>query len=533
MQPLIQKFGALLKKLGIKFWGFSVLYRALITLALLIVIGLSLHFTGTKREEAAVTKADRGVKVLSVAALEKETSPLPLLGTVTSRSEATIRTEGSGKLNMVYKGLGDYVDPGTVIAAFENSSERAGVLQAEGAYESALAGRDIASINRSSSDTSLTLAKTSALNVINAAYTTLDDAIRTKTDPAWRNPQTAEAKLSVTIPDAKLIINLEEERIALETLLRTRSVRNKALSESANLVAELDTVETEIKTVSDYLDDLSRGLNHGIADGNAAQSAIDSYKVNTGIARAAASGVLTAVTGSRTALALSLSANAVAEKNSSTKTDGATTASEGQLKSALGNLRAAEARLEKTIIRSPIQGTINSLSVHTGDFVPAFTQVAIVSNNGALEVIAYVTEDDAQVLMVGSKVAIEGVGVGVITRIAPALDPKTKKIEVRIGIMSGGAALVNGQSVQMEATRIEKAARSEDKVHIPLSALKITPNGAVVFTVNASSTLVAHKVKEGALLGENIEIAEGLTQDMVIVVDARGLKEGMSVTLTK
>jgi hypothetical protein len=38
-------------------------------------------------------------------------------------------------------------------------------------------------------------------------------------------------------------------------------------------------------------------------------------------------------------------------------------------------------------------------------------------------------------------------------------------------------------------------------------------------------------VKEGAILGEQIQILEGLTGSEVIVVDARGLKEGMTVTV--
>ena len=38
-------------------------------------------------------------------------------------------------MNVVYKKLGDYVNAGEVIAEFENSGERAQVLQAEGAYD--------------------------------------------------------------------------------------------------------------------------------------------------------------------------------------------------------------------------------------------------------------------------------------------------------------------------------------------------------------------------------------------------------------
>ncbi len=58
----------------------------------------------------------------------------------------------------------------------------------------------------------------------------------------------------------------------------------------------------------------------------------------------------------------------------------------------------------------------------------------------------------------------------------------------------------------------------------------MTPNGALVFSVQ-NGIAHEHKVTTGALFGENIEIKEGLTRDMIIALDARGLKEGISVTI--
>jgi hypothetical protein len=67
---------------------------------------------------------------------------------------------------------------------------------------------------------------------------------------------------------------------------------------------------------------------------------------------------------------------------------------------------------------------------------------------------------------------------------------------------------------------------------IPIAALKLTPQGGNVFTISTSSTLVAIPVKEGAILGEEIQILEGLTGSEVIVTDARGLKEGQIVEVS-
>jgi multidrug efflux pump subunit AcrA (membrane-fusion protein) len=541
MGTLFKTFVSWIKACSQKFQALS-LFKKIIIIAIIIALGFLLNSLNTKKEDTVEeVKKDRGVRVASVALLSENLSPISLLGTVTSRSEATIRAEGGGKLVAVYKKLGDYVQAGGVIAQFENSAERASVLQAEGAFDAANAGQDIAqtgsdiaNINNASADVSLEGAKTQSRNTITAAYSTLDDAIRTKTDSAFRNPQTREAHLIVTVADAKLIIKIDEERIAIESMLRAREERNRTLDAQNDLLGELSKIEDEARMVRDYLDDLSFAYSRSIVDNNASQAAIDGFKANTGIARSAVSGALTSIAQSRNALNASISANEIAEKNVIQGNTQSIVSGAAQIKSAQGNLDAAKARLEKTIMRSPISGTINSITIETGDFVAPFTEVAVVSNNSALELVASVTDEEARQLTVGDKVTIEGGAQGVITKVAPALDPKTKKIEVRIGILGSTTALINGQSVQVSALRTKiPAAKNIEEMRVPLSALKITPTGVIVFSVTSSSTLLGHVVKEGALLGDQIVILSGVTPDMEIVTDARGLEEGGRVIVTK
>ena len=235
----------------------------------------------------------------------------------------------------------------------------------------------------------------------------------------------------------------------------------------------------------------------------------------------------------RTTLSASVTANQVAGADSQTQSSGSLATADAQVKQALGAYNGALARLEKTIIRSPITGTLNSLSISTGDFITAFSQVAVVSNNGALEVISFVTDDDAKRITVGSPVTIDGTITGVITRIASAIDPTTKKIEVRVGIKDVKSTLTNGQSVRILISQ-DKATQStvtkkSGPIVIPIAALKLTPRGGNVFTLSASNTLIALPVREGAIMGEEIQILEGLNGDEVIVTDARGLKEGQVV----
>lgn len=513
---------------------------ALVGAVFLVVFFALAALFNSEEEKIDSLVVNRKVVVASVASLSNLEGDFPLVGTVTSVSEATIRSEGGGKLTRVYKKLGDTVYAGGIIGEFENSAERAAVLQSEGAYEQAKASRDLVTIsgtintlNSGQTGSSFIDTKNQALNTISSTYTTLDDAVRGKTDIAYKDPEFQEVKFLLTVPDANLIINLENKRRSIQVLLKARESKNKTLTIDSNLAIELNTLQSETQMIKGYLDDLFNAYSKALPDSIYSQATLDAGKASVQGARQAVTNSLSLIVSARTALSAGQTATEVAG-NQGGQNLGAVASADAQVKQALGAYNAALSRLEKTVIRSPITGTLNSLTISTGDYIGAFTQVAVVSNNGALEVVSLVTEDDAKRITVGSPVTINGNIEAIVTRIASAIDPTTNKIEVRIGIKSNKSTLVNGQSVRISVTKDKKTVTkaSNSPIVIPIGALKLTPRGATVFTISASSTLVALPVKEGAILGEQIQILEGLTGSEEIVVDARGLKEGSLVEVS-
>ena len=127
----------------------------IVLLALVVFIIILKMLFGGSSEVKEEEKTVREVEVASVTSLSGNENSLLLVGNVTSLSEATIRAETSGRLTRVYRKLGDTVVAGQTIAEFENSGERASVLQAEGAYEQVKAGRDIALLNSGQAGSSL------------------------------------------------------------------------------------------------------------------------------------------------------------------------------------------------------------------------------------------------------------------------------------------------------------------------------------------------------------------------------------------
>lgn len=491
-----------------------------------LVVGVFLVlFIGSKMlgGSAAAPVADNTTKTVTLASvgdLAQGGSSLSVAGTVQSQTEATVRAESSGQVKALYRALGDTVSAGTIVAELENASQRAAVLQAQGAVDAATAGANV-------SQTSLAATKDASVATLLAAYGTLEKVVHTDIDAMFSDPHGNQPSFNVQSANSQAKLNTENMRIALNTVLSRESSRSNTLSASDDLITEFSKTESELKMVRDYIDSVLITLNSGIATGGVTETTIATYKATATTARGSITTTLSTLIAARQALD-------TAQKSSAQGT-GAVSSTQAALTQAQGALAGARAALEKTIIRAPISGTINSLTLKRGDFVQMTAPVLTVANNGALEVISYITQGDATRIAVGDKAALDG-SEGTITRIAPALDPITKKIEVRIGLPAAASkTLINGQSV---VVTFKKAVGVPTKpttgpITIPLSALKINSDSVVVFSVDENKKLVPHEIKLGNLLGDRVEVASGLTSDLIIVTDARGLQPGETVEVAQ
>ncbi|MBX4192413.1 efflux RND transporter periplasmic adaptor subunit [Candidatus Parcubacteria bacterium] len=487
----------------------------LIISAIVVVLLIVVSFMG-KGETTAPINTTRNVELRSVAELSSESSGLALGGTVSSKSEATVRTEKAGEVRAVHYQLGDSVGAGAVVAEIENASERAAVLQAQAGVEAAQASAE-------SSGAGFTGAKSGAVNALLTAYAAAENSANVgganllfyKFDAT-----PVQYGLRVQSDAAQAKKNAENLRAQLDPVLERHNKMSVSLSENSNLTLELNTTEAELRQVRSMLDSTLEALNKGKTDNVVSETDLTTYKESVVAQRSSVTTALSGITTARQSLAS-------AEANSS----GGSSASAAAIKQAEANLAAARANFEHSIIRAPISGTINSLTLKLGDYVQTGSPVLTVANNNALEVITYVTESDAHELSVGSTAQLEGGVQGTITRIAPALDPITKKIEVRIGVTSGADKLTNGQGVTITLARPQVTTTTNARITLPLSALKITADDIIVFTVDDESKLVPHSVKLGTLLGDRAEVTEGLTPDMKVVTDARGLQIGEVVVV--
>lgn len=513
---LLKSAANLFVKASVELWAWARTNKKFsIPAAILLVVAFgALGYFLNLSSKAADADNRREVALTSVADVSSG-EPITVIGEIRSVSEADVAPDSSGRIIGVYRKIGDYVAAGAVIAEVENSSQRAAVAQAEAALQRAKSVSTISGISVGSASASAETARQSA-------YAAINDAVVRKADETF---STGSAKtFFVPLTNSQLKYTLEAKRLDMEVILkRHASIRTQTLSDT-ELIAELQILENEARDVRGFMTDLVSALSGGISSGSITTAQIEGYEAN-------ANAALSVITGLEGTLA-SASGGLQSAKENLTQGSGGESA---DIAIAQASLAAAKAVLEKTIVRAPIAGTINSISLEQGNFAAAGVPSVRIVNISGLEAVAYLSERDLPRITAGSSARISGIADGRVSRVAPALDSNTRKAEIRITILSSDAGanrFVAGQSATIELSPIRK--ENDQAIFIPISSVKITPDGAVVFIATdigdeGETILESIPVTLGTLTGGKVEITSGLSLDNVIVADARGLKDGQEV----
>jgi len=488
------------------------------TLALVFILaGIGIFFLASQdatTETPATTK--KQVSILEAGQLASDTTLLKTIGTVRAVSEARLETEASGRVTSVTVTLGDTIAAGTVIASIENSRERAALIQAEGAYEAAQA-------SNAQSGLGLTEALADAQNTYRTAFTASDDIVRNLTDELFSNPTSRSPSMRIDSQGTAPALNAE--RVLLGDMLTEWNTDVSTLTTpqtAETALTRLAEAEQRLTRTGAFVSQLAGLISEVDADTVFTEDILSSYKTRLSAARSRIDTSLQNVSSARASL-----------KNAEQSATGGVVTSDAaaRIKQALGSLRAAQSAYEKTLVRSPISGVVNALYLKQNEYVGQSQPAAIIANNNALEITTAVSEDERSLLSIGDAVTINETIPGTITRIAPAVDPQTGKVEVKVSVTEKEEqTLTNGTTVSLALAAAKKQSQTAT-LSLPLRALKITPQGPVAFTVSDTGTLQAVAVELGPITGEAVVIMSGLDATTKIVTDARGLKDGEIVDI--
>lgn len=202
-----------------------------------------------------------------------------------------------------------------------------------------------------------------------------------------------------------------------------------------------------------------------------------------------------------------------------------------QVASAQANLATAQANLNRSVITSPLTGTIGISQVKLGALVsPGSTLLNTVSTNNPMAVDISVNQRDIQrflQLQKNPSEAIEGgvfsieqngnvyASTGSIVAIDRAVDPGTGTIKVRISYPNPSGTLISGMTCNVSV--LNKA--TEPQIVIPHKAVSEQLGIYSVYVVGDSSKVEQRLVELGSQVQDRIVIRDGLQEGEVIVSD--------------
>ena len=519
--------------------------KATLIIGVVLLFGLIWLLVSGGEDAPTAPAALKTVTVATVSELSGDGSTLTVVGDLRAASQADLRMERAGRGTGIYAKSGDRVAAGAVIAEIENASERARVLSAQGSLQGAqaalaklLAGdrpedRASTEADLKSAEQSLSQAKLSAVTAFRQGYANAQSAIESNVDSLFRDAESVDPKFFPSTKEYETSQRIEAERVAIGEMLSKWEAEISQIDTKDDLTAVLANGQERLDRINNFLNTISSAVA-AQAELQVSRSTIDAQQSVVASARASVNAGLSGLASSRTALAAASSAAAKAEAGVEIDDAGARTediaAERAKVTQAQGALAAAVADLNATRIRAPFAGIVSSLSLSLGGFTEAQKPAAtIVSENGDAWVIeTYVSPEDRSRIEEGAQATISDVATGTVATIAPGVDPATQKVRVDINLSSKPESLAPGQTVRA-SIQTTATSTGELSVAIPLSALKLTPDSAFVFTVNAENILVARPVVVGTVSGDRAIIESGLSPEVEILVDARGRREGETV----
>ncbi|MFM2381704.1 MAG: Barrel-sandwich domain of CusB or HlyD rane-fusion, partial [Candidatus Parcubacteria bacterium] len=452
-------------------YGKRTVQIVLAVIATLALITLYLTFFKSVAPEVSEEVKKERVTVKSVKNINFENS-FSSVGVVEAISEAKLQAEAGGRITSVTTEVGKSVRAGAILATIENASERASVLQAQGAYEAALAGSASGEVSVATAQSNFESTQRSAITTLGSTYTSVDTLMRTIVDDYFTFRSGVASGLSLDGQGKAVAINAK--RTAIEPLLV--SWANKKVSTTpAQIAADLEISKSSAVQISEFVETLASLAQDQDTTSTYLQSEKDADIANITSARSSISQVLAQIESAQTSLS---NAQKALEQARLAGAQGLPSASAAQVKIALGSLRAAQAQYEKTLVRTPISGVVNALYVKAGEYVSPSQPTAVIANNKGLQVTTSVSEEDSSLLSVGDTVSINGFKTGTITALGGAIDPATGKVMVKISV-DDISEISNGSTVTIAFTQSEEVV--SDTITVPLSAIKMTGSGPVAF----------------------------------------------------
>jgi HlyD family secretion protein len=221
-----------------------------------------------------------------------------------------------------------------------------------------------------------------------------------------------------------------------------------------------------------------------------------------------------------------LSAEDIEKRRATSVTDDA------NVKVVAAQLAEYEARLNRTRVVAPVDGTVLTRKAEVGQIASSGSDALFrIASGGEVEMRGQIAEQDLAALKTGPPASVYLTGLarpfeGRVRLLGAVIDPNTRLGEIRIALKPD-PALRPGAFARGSVT-VDKA----DRPVLPQTAVMSDSKGAYVYVVNDQNHVVRRPVLVAGTTDAGVIIATGLTGPERVVTTAGGfLREGEPVTI--
>ncbi|MEK7266578.1 MAG: efflux RND transporter periplasmic adaptor subunit [Pseudomonadota bacterium] len=445
-------------------------------------------------------------------------------GKVVATESADLGFEQGGRLGFISAPLGTVVKKGAVIASLENGDVRAELLQRQASLEREEA--KLASLTQGTRPEQLRIDQQTYEDVtqtfvtaMRTAHLEAEKVLIEEINTFFDNGSSVNPDFVITLQTYEKENRIENGRIMVgekaSELKGAISALSVPYSESAVATAGSMTIDT-LNSINTFIADLSRTVD----DVNLDASTLDSYRSTLNDAEQAVADALDTAQTARTSwnnarekLSLSKAGTTVNDLN----------AQSASVKAARADVDSAQARLRKTLIIAPFDGTVTRMDVKVGEIIASNSAEISLMSTASFNIESYVPEVHIAHIKVADRATVTLDAYGDTVTFAATVASVDPAETVRDGVSTYKVTLAfaepdtrikSGMTGSITIITLEK----DNTIVVPQSVIIRRDGDAFVQKmVDGSPVETWVTLGDSTSLGQ-IEIVDGLNEGDVILV---------------
>jgi HlyD family secretion protein len=463
-------------------------------------------------------------------------------GIVRPVNSAALALEKSGTIAQVRKKTGDKVSAGELILSLQNGTELAALQSAEAELMSQKARYDELSrgarpeeilikeseLRKARQDLNGAYQNTPA--VISDAYNKADSAINRQIDRLFSNSRTANPDLTFLVSNQQFRNDTISGKILLnDTLEKFREINDiiGRISTETDKETALAKTADHLRSIQSFLTVVSATLDTAI---NLQEDSLSLYKDSVSSARNNVNASLQNVLAHAEAIAgHKINVERIERELTLSKTGSRAeilTQQESTIKMAEAGVRNAQAALQKTLIRSPINGVVSKVDAKQGEIASPNQILVWVISDGNFNIEADIPEADLPKISVGNEALVTFDSFSSkepLTATVTSIDPAETVIDGVSTYKTTFSLEKPDKSVRsgMNATLVVKSNEIKNALILPQRALT-TSNGQRTVLLQTATGTTPRIITTGKRGSDGmIEIISGLEEGDVVVIPKR------------